>query len=622
MARHIVITAFVSIVISSSAAASPPRNDVGQADIQTYIQTAQAHADTGEYRRALAIIDQGLAAYPRQLRLLQLRASILLELRELADALAAFKALLDAGITGPNRRQVHNIIRHLHGLGNTSLAVAINVPADVYVEDKSLGLLCERSQRCTQRLLPGRYPILIQRQGFVPVRKWVRLRPEKKTQISVELRELPSPITVQVYPADAEILLNEQPWDARAADGDIPAGKYVLEVRRPGYVTEKTRVVARLGQPVVLDIALSRRILLHISPPDATLTLDGRPIALEPLPSERADEPPNGPGNAPGNALGGGSPSPALVMAEGVLRIPHRPYGPGAAARATQPRSYTLVVRRPNYADARVELPAKPSASLPPDQPITIVLAPLEPKQQQPPLSPSPSQPPPSSPSSGSPTTGPWYQRALLSATGTATLASAGVSMYYYLNARTLDDRAEGDCETNEYGAACGPAGLANLRRAHTAAKRAHVAAAVSAAAAVGSLWVATLGSPLAADGRMQMRRKISIAVAGGIAVAGLSIGANYGWRAHRQRRNADDVACNGNAECERNRIGLRRRARSDTRTAALGASTAGVAAVAAGLMWWFAPTHEGNANADTDIRIRTEIGRDRVGASVSFPLP
>src|SRR5678815_2718009 len=69
--------------------------------------------DNGESEKALAVIDEGLAASPRYLPLLRAKGDLLLKLRDYSGALAAYQRYIEAGATGAIARDVQNIIRSL-----------------------------------------------------------------------------------------------------------------------------------------------------------------------------------------------------------------------------------------------------------------------------------------------------------------------------------------------------------------------------------------------------------------------------------------------------------------------------------------------------------------------------
>src|SRR5215510_14382105 len=94
-----------AVVASSGIAVAAPRSDASA----QYKLAVQLH-DSGDYDKALASIADGLAIAPRDLPLLGLKGTVLLELRDYAGALAAYQAYLDAGARGANRREAQKIV--------------------------------------------------------------------------------------------------------------------------------------------------------------------------------------------------------------------------------------------------------------------------------------------------------------------------------------------------------------------------------------------------------------------------------------------------------------------------------------------------------------------------------
>src|SRR6187401_1887051 len=91
-------------VAFTGIALAAPRVDVRE----QFKRAAQLEQD-GEYEKALELIVQGLAAAPKDLKLLGLKGAVLIKLRDYAGALAAYRAYLDAGATGANRREAQKI---------------------------------------------------------------------------------------------------------------------------------------------------------------------------------------------------------------------------------------------------------------------------------------------------------------------------------------------------------------------------------------------------------------------------------------------------------------------------------------------------------------------------------
>ncbi len=579
-------------------------------EARTYLQKARAHAEGGAYERAFNTLAEGLEAHPGQRQLLQLRAELFLEIRDFESAQAAYNDLLNAGLRGSNRRKVRNIIRRLRSLDDTGVAVNLNVPADVYFDYKAFGMACREATECKKGLLPGNYRVIVERHGFAPVRKRVRLQRNRLTAVTIELKELPTPFTIDVHPSDAEIFLNGTQWspstlkgNGNGRTGDIVAGEYEVQIRRPGYFDYKTTISAHLGQPIDLQVALDRRVPIMISPPlsssAATVEIGGRQVAVE---ESRV-------------ALVGDARRPATV---GVLRLT-----PEMAHASSTPTAHELVVRMQGYAEARTPIAAEPSTASPESAAQT---APQSSKQYREPklihiiLAPLPS--PPLSPSPG-PSDSRWHKRALVSAAAMTALAGYGLAVHYGLDARKQHRNALAlGCTPNIAGRldCIDRAGYDAEQRSLNAAYRADLMATVGTIATLGILWSGNLDQRPSGDGSMPRMRKLSIAVAGSIAVASLSLGAAYGWQA-KSRRSDAAASCEEGPNCERIQDIASEAAARDTKTMVLSFATAGAAVITAGALWLTSPSPS-TKGKQPRLRMMPSIGPRQIGARISFELP
>src|SRR5262245_34990479 len=102
--------ACVGVACTGVALAGP------QVDAQAQYTRAAKLDDDGDFQGALAAIDQGLAgaSTPKdkelKLKLLGLKGTVLLKLRDYPGALAAYQAYLDAGACCRNRREAQKIV--------------------------------------------------------------------------------------------------------------------------------------------------------------------------------------------------------------------------------------------------------------------------------------------------------------------------------------------------------------------------------------------------------------------------------------------------------------------------------------------------------------------------------
>ena len=67
-------------------------------------------------------------------------------------------------------------------------------------------------------------------------------------------------LTIRVQPADADVLIDGQPWPASAGQEsvalDVSEGRHLIQVRKPGYVGYLTEVDVRSGETTNVDVSL------------------------------------------------------------------------------------------------------------------------------------------------------------------------------------------------------------------------------------------------------------------------------------------------------------------------------------------------------------------------------
>jgi tetratricopeptide (TPR) repeat protein len=558
-----IVWSLLSICVAlAPARAAEPAQDRSLA--RTKLDQANALALEEAYDAALAAIAEGLAVDPRNIALLQLRANLLLAKRDFAGARTAYEALLPTPLSAANRRKVRDVIRILQATRSTFVEIALNVPADVYVDAKALGKACDAAAQCKLALLPGKYRILIERPNFKAVRQVIRVRRDQTITITQELEELPSTFAVKVTPSDAVVTLNDQVW--LAEQSELPAGDYVVRAWRPDFFAHDARISAHQGEPIALDVTLDERQPVAVSPPRARLTLDGRPVKLE------------------GRAVRLSGDRQRLV-AEGALRLP------------AERQAHTLVAEAEGYEPITVTLPADRALG----DALDIALAPVPPV---------PRPPPPDG-------TDEWTvaKIATTASAGTAALVGFGAATMYVVQAQRQMDRVDKHC-TSEGGAglSCDDEGKAAAAAAQGAAMRANQAFAAGTTLAIGALYALNANEPASKDGGMSLRRKLSIGGSMGVAAAGLAVGALHGWRAralHAQARSgcSTDVLCNDSGFI------LTRQAQIASHTANLGFTVAGVAATGAALLWWRAPE---SGASESRLRIEPVIQPGELSISLS----
>jgi hypothetical protein len=222
------------------------------------LAAATALKQQGELAQALAMIDELMASAAQrakkddQRNLLRLKASVLLDQRDIAGALAAFQAYLDTGVRGGNAIEVQKIVANLKTAPMLDITVS-NGPADVFLDSKALGPLCAAASECNRQVMPGPHRVIVERAGFVGKTERVTLQGGKPAALAVALIEKPSTITVRVAQAAATITVDDSAYTAPV---ELPAGDHRVVVRLDGHVDAQVIATAHEGKPVDLDVTL------------------------------------------------------------------------------------------------------------------------------------------------------------------------------------------------------------------------------------------------------------------------------------------------------------------------------------------------------------------------------
>lgn len=242
-----------------------------------YTQAVQLSA-SGDPARALAAIDEGLALVPRDLPLLKLKGTLLLQLGDYPAALAALTSYLAAGATGANRREATKLVATLKPVTSTFLEITLaNAPATIYVNSRARGVFCTAAPSCTRAMPPGSYKIIAERPGFDPWTGRVTVVKDTTTPLAITMHETASPLVVRGAPDGARIQIDGAD---HAPDHKLAAGPHQITVSLAGYAELRRELAAHDGKPVEVDVALTPLVPVRLSPPGARLLVDGKPAAI------------------------------------------------------------------------------------------------------------------------------------------------------------------------------------------------------------------------------------------------------------------------------------------------------------------------------------------------------
>jgi len=227
----------------------------------------------------LTVIDEGLADAPKDLPLLGLKGTVLLSLHDYSGALATYRAYLDAGARGANRREAEKIVENLAAVKSTFLEVVVsNGPATVYLDSTTRRPVCAAAPPCHKVVLPGQYKVIVDRSGFERWTGQVTVVNDKTAKLAVTLVEKPSLLTVRTAQAGTRITVDDAAYDAPTT---VPAGSHRVVVSLAGHMTSRLEATAHEGKPVELDVVLAPLVPVHLSPPSARLAIDGKALAIE-----------------------------------------------------------------------------------------------------------------------------------------------------------------------------------------------------------------------------------------------------------------------------------------------------------------------------------------------------
>lgn len=303
----------------AGVALAAPKGGVGEK-----LESATRLDDAGDTDKALAVIDEGLAIAPKDLRLLSLKGAVLLKMRDYPGALAAYQAYLDAGATGTGRQVAEKIVHNLRAARSTFLEVTLaNGPAAIYLDSKTQGVFCTAAPSCNKAMLPGDFKVIAERPGFDRWTGRVTIETDKTAKLAITLAETPSSLTIRVAQPGAHVTIDDTPYDAPTT---VAAGSHRIVVSLAGHAETRLEATAHEGKPVELDVTLTPLVPIRVGPSGATLLLDDKPVAIQ----------------------------------DGGIAVP-----PGAHA---------LVARAQGFHDRRIEIPAERAA----DYQLAIELAPIE----------------------------------------------------------------------------------------------------------------------------------------------------------------------------------------------------------------------------------------------------
>jgi len=151
-----------------------------------------------------------------------------------------------------------------------------------------------KSKTIIYKLPKGDYTFRFQKQGFEDDIRTIHVTSQAQETLllkpggsSVQKRmKLPGVIVIISDPSGAEIMLNGQKIGNTPFQGEVNAGNYQLELRKPLYQPNISTFSIEEGKTQTLNLKFERRsgyLTITSSQPNSKVALDGKPLGLAPI---------------------------------------------------------------------------------------------------------------------------------------------------------------------------------------------------------------------------------------------------------------------------------------------------------------------------------------------------
>ncbi len=268
--------------------ATGPATDAQRAEAAERFDHAMRLLDEGDDAAAVAELRRvdEIAPHPRVLYDLGLAYAAL---NRPVDAVATLDRLLAApgALAGENLTHAR-AVRHEQARRVATLEITTNVPASIEVDGIDVG----RTPLAKPVVIAaGTRLVAALSAGYVPARRELTVAGETAQRLELELA--PSELrlahlAIHATVPDAEVLVDGQRVGRTPLPGSIavPPGRRVVELRRPGYRSERREVAIDDGATGELAFELGEdpttavkggRLVLAVSEPDPDITVDGQP---------------------------------------------------------------------------------------------------------------------------------------------------------------------------------------------------------------------------------------------------------------------------------------------------------------------------------------------------------
>jgi serine/threonine protein kinase len=192
----------------------------------------------------------------------------------------------DAPVPAPEN--VDNGTHPIPASGNGAIHIVTDVLGATVTLFGSAGRAISRCQTpCSfNNILPARYSLQIQKDGYLPVQTAVELKMNESQDQKIHLEALAKGLYVSSHPAGAEIFINGAKQSGQTpATLPLAPGQYDLVLRVPGYDAYAGHVQVKDNVQTTLDVELKEKSQVHVAWAQVNSTPKGGDIFVDGAPT-------------------------------------------------------------------------------------------------------------------------------------------------------------------------------------------------------------------------------------------------------------------------------------------------------------------------------------------------
>lgn len=188
-------------------------------------------------------------------------------------------------VAGQQARVMANLASQIPQTG----AIRVHTPgvkgAEVYVDGELKG----KAPGEFSGIRPGTHALEVRAPGYKPVEREIQIRAGDTSYVKIELEKLPEakPVGFLVVKSTvplAEVFIDGASFGNAPVRRELPPGRYIVVVQKPGFPEFKREVALAQGQTleVVAEMKAVGRIMV-MAPPGSAIIVDGQLVARTPM---------------------------------------------------------------------------------------------------------------------------------------------------------------------------------------------------------------------------------------------------------------------------------------------------------------------------------------------------